>query len=140
MLALTSAAVTSWPLWNLTPLRSLKSIVMSSTTFHDSARAGTILPSQSRSTSESNTFMRTEMPTSWLAKNGCGLSISEMVSILSVPVRLDTAGAAVGCAAAAGGAVVGTAAGAVVAGGADVGLGAGGAVQAARSSTTIRDR
>src|SRR6266568_5487999 len=98
---------------------------MSSTTLHDSARAGTILPSQSRSTSESNTFMRTEMPTSWLAKNGWGLSISEMVSILSVPVRLDTAGAAVGCAAAAGGAVVGTAAGAVV------GFAAGAAVGAA---------
>src|SRR5262245_12870757 len=121
MLALTSCAVTSAPLWNLTPLRSLKSIVVSSTTFQDSASAGTILPSHSRSTSESKTFMRTEIPTSWLAKNGCGLSISEIVSILSVPVRFEaTAGAVVGFAAAAGavvgaaGGVVGLAAGAVV--------------------------
>src|SRR5215470_3202625 len=77
--------------------------------------------------------MRTEMPTSWLAKNGCGLSISEIVSILSVPVRFDAvAGAAVGLAAAAGwvGALVGAAAGAVVglAAGATVGAAVGRAV------------
>ena len=164
MLALTSAAVRSAPLWNLTPWRSLKSMVWSSTTFHDTASAGTILPSKSRSTSESNTFRRTEIPTSWLAKNGWGLSISEMVSTLRVPVRLDVAaGAVVGLAAAAGvgatvgagaggvvglaagavvaagaGAVVGAAAGAVVglgaAAGAEVGAGAAGAAQPATSS------
>src|SRR5229473_674116 len=111
MLALTSSAVTLWPLWNFTPERNLKSIVLSSTTFHDSARPGTILPSQSRSTSESKTLSRTEMPTSWLEKYGCGLSISEMVSSRNVPVRAGAAvvvglaaGAAVGSAVAAGGA------------------------------------
>src|SRR5712691_8450037 len=119
MLALTSAAVRSAPLWNFTPWRSLKSMVWSSTTFHDTASAGTILPSKSRSTSESNTFSRTEMPTSWLAKNGWGLSISEMVSTLRVPVRLDVA--AVGA-----GAVVGLATATGVA--ATVGAGAGGGV------------
>src|SRR5713226_6723721 len=105
MLALTSLAVTSWPLWNFTPERSLKSMVLSSTTFHDSARPGTILPSQSRSTSESKTLSRTEMPTSWLEKYGCGLSISEIVSRRNVPVSVGAAAAA----------VVGLAAGAVVA-------------------------
>src|SRR5229473_3733114 len=115
MLAFTSSAVTVWPLWNFTPERNLKSIVLSSTTFHDSARPGTILPSQSRSTSESKTLSRTEMPTSWLEKYGCGLSISEMVSSRNVPVR---AGAAVVVGLAAAATVV--AAGAVVA--ATVGL------------------
>jgi hypothetical protein len=110
------------------------------------------------------------MPTSWLAKNGCGLSISEMVSILRVPVRFEAAaGAVVGFAAlvvvvevvaagvvgfaaaaavggagavvGAGAAVVGFAAGAeVAAAGTDVGAGADGAAQPARSNTPTRDR
>src|SRR5262249_4088301 len=134
MLALTSSAVMVWPLWNLTPWRSLKSMVLSSTTLQDVASPGTILPSKSRSTSESKRFMRTEMPTNWLAKNGWGLSISLSVSMRSVPLRCDAvAGAGVGAAAlaavglaAAVGALVGAAAGA------DVGLAAAvGAVVAA---------
>src|SRR5438874_11896248 len=136
MLALTSSAVMVWPLWNLTPWRILKSIVLSSTTFQDVARPGTILPSQSRSTSESNRFMRTEMPTSWFAKNGWALSISLMLSIRSVPVRFDAAGAVVGAAEAAVGlaAAVG-AAGALV--GALVGAAAGAAAGLAEAVGTL---
>src|SRR6185503_12599510 len=49
----TSAAVTSLPLWNFTPLRSVKSIVLGSTTFQLSASAGRWLSFASHSMRDS---------------------------------------------------------------------------------------
>src|SRR5256884_9188795 len=47
----TYSAVSSLPSWNLTPLRSLNSHVLSSTVFHDVARPGIIFESGSICTS-----------------------------------------------------------------------------------------
>src|SRR3712207_84325 len=50
---LASAAVTSLPLWNLTPRFSVKSTVLLSITFHDAASAPRTLRLASHSSSES---------------------------------------------------------------------------------------
>src|SRR5690606_40347272 len=59
---LTAAAPQGSPLWNVTPGRSRTSSVVSSSTVHDSAKCGTMVPSQSAMTRLSNNASMTAKP------------------------------------------------------------------------------
>jgi hypothetical protein len=59
----TSSAVNGSPLWNVTPWRRVKSIVVSSTCFHEVAKAGLIsMVVGSRYTRQSKAWNATTMP------------------------------------------------------------------------------
>src|SRR5437762_3050420 len=140
-----SAAVISWPLWNLTPWRSLKMYVLSSGADHSVASAGTICSFLSQATSESYITSFASCPVASRTPNTPRQFGSALMAQMTLPpvFGVPAAGAAVGAvvgagvgagaavvAVAAAGAVVG-AAGAVVGADAVVGVGVAAGAQAA---------
>src|SRR5258708_23772649 len=94
MLYLTSSATNSRPLWNLTPLRSLKtSVAPSFWTSHDSARAGWTWFWASKYT-RSSYISACHVA----GKPRCGSSVdgSAVTALMSVPPRFGVAAAAAG--------------------------------------------
>ena len=82
---LTSSAVTSAPLWNLTPLLNLKVYFFPSfDTSYELATAGTKLPSTSGLTKPSNTLNKTSLVPAATAKCGSRLSKS-----CCIPTTID---------------------------------------------------
>ncbi len=85
----TSSAVMVEPSWNLTPLRSLNSHVVSLTAFHDTASDGSNSSLALRCRSESNMLMLTRMPTR--SKCMCGSRVGACEGSATVSVSLPWA-------------------------------------------------